>query len=56
MTGDDELDSEVEELVTSFYKYLTVEKGLSEKTVSGHVDEIEFFAMYLTGYSSRVKS
>jgi hypothetical protein len=50
MTGDDELDSEVEELVTSFYKYLTVEKGLSEKTVSGHVDEIEFFAMYLTGY------
>nr|QNO50081.1 tyrosine recombinase XerC [Methanosarcinales archaeon ANME-2c ERB4] len=50
MTGDDELDSEVEELVTSFYKHLTVEKGLSEKTASRHVDEIEFFAMYLTGY------
>ncbi|MEA2003901.1 MAG: site-specific integrase [archaeon] len=50
MTGSDELDSEVEELVTSFYKYLTVEKGLSEKTASRHVDEIEFFAMYLTGY------
>ena len=50
MTGDDELDSEVEELVTSFYKHLTVEKGLSEKTASGHVAEIEFFAMYLTGY------
>ena len=50
MTGDDELDSEVEELVTSFYKHLTVEKGLSEKTASRHVDEIEFFAMYLTRY------
>ena len=50
MTGDDELDSEVEELVTLFYKHLTVEKGLSEKTASGHVDEIEFFAMYLTRY------
>ena len=50
MTGDDEPDSEVEELVTSFYKHLTVEKGLSEKTASRHVDEIEFFAMYLEGY------
>ena len=50
MTGDDEPDSEVEELITSFYKHLTVEKGLSEKTASGHVAEIEFFAMYLTGY------
>ena len=50
MTGDDELDNEVEELVTSFYKHLTVEKGLSEKTASGHVDEIEFFAMYLARY------
>ena len=50
MTGDDELDNEVEELVTAFYKHLTVEKGLSEKTASRHVDEIEFFAMYLTGY------
>jgi hypothetical protein len=48
MTGDDEPDSEVEELITSFYKHLTVEKGLSEKTASGHVAEIEFFAMYLT--------
>ena len=50
MTGDDEPDSEVEELVTLFYKHLTVEKGLSEKTASRHVDEIEFFAMYLEGY------
>ena len=50
MTGDDELDNEVEELVTSFYKHLTVEKGLSEKTASRHVNAIEFFAMYLTGY------
>jgi hypothetical protein len=40
----------VEELVTSFYKHLTVEKELSEKTASRHVDEIEFFAMYLTRY------
>lgn len=50
MAGDDEPDSEVEELVTSFYKYLTVEKGLSEKTASGHAAEIEFFATYLTGH------
>jgi len=50
MTGDDEPDSEVEELVISFYKHLTVEKGLSEKTASGHVAEIEFFARYLTSY------
>ncbi len=50
MTGDDELDGEDEELVTSFYKHLTAEKGLSEKTASRHADEIEFFAMYLKGY------
>lgn len=50
MTGDDEPDNEVEELVTSFYKHLTVEKGLSEKTASRHVDEIKLFAMYLAGY------
>ncbi|MEA1895003.1 MAG: site-specific integrase [Euryarchaeota archaeon] len=50
MTGYDEPDSEVEELITSFYKHLTVEKGLSEKTASGHVAEIEFFARYLTSY------
>ena len=50
MTGDDEPDSEVEELITSFHKHLTVEKGLSEKTASRHVDAIEFFAMYLEGY------
>ena len=50
MTGDDELDSEDEELVTSFRKYLTAEKGLSKKTASKHADEIEFFATYLTGY------
>ncbi|MEA3282851.1 MAG: site-specific integrase [Euryarchaeota archaeon] len=50
MTSDDGPDSEVKELITSFYKHLTIEKGISEKTASRHVDEIEFFATYLAGY------
>ena len=50
MTGDDELDSCDEELVTSFHEHLTAEKGLSEKTASKHVDAIELFATYLEGY------
>ena len=51
MTGDDELDGEAEELVTSFYKHLTAEKGLHKKTASKHADEIELFATYLEGYA-----
>jgi hypothetical protein len=35
MTGDDEPDGEAEELVTSFYKHLTAEKGLHKKTALG---------------------
>ncbi len=38
MTCDCERDSEVEELVTSFYKHPTVENGLSEKTALRHAD------------------
>jgi hypothetical protein len=51
MTGDDELDGEAEELVTSFYKHLTVEKGLNKKTASNHAGEIDLFATYLEGYA-----
>ncbi|MCK4460000.1 MAG: site-specific integrase, partial [Methanosarcinales archaeon] len=51
MTGDDEPDGEAEELVTSFYKHLTAEKGLHEKTASKHAGEIELFATYLEGYA-----
>ena len=51
MTGDDELDCDTEELVTSFYKYLTVEKGLNKNTASNHAGEIDLFATYLEGYA-----
>ncbi|MEA1905773.1 MAG: site-specific integrase [Euryarchaeota archaeon] len=50
MTGDDEPVAEAEELVTSFYRYLTVEKGLNKNTASNHAGEIELFATYLEGY------
>ena len=51
MTGDDELDCDTEELVTSFYKYLTAEKGLNKNTASNHAGEIDLFATYLEGYA-----
>ncbi len=51
MTGDDELGAEAEELVTSFYKHLTAEKGLHNKTASKHAGEIDLFATYLEGYA-----
>ena len=51
MTGDDEPDAEAEALVTSFYKYLTVEKGLNKNTASNHAGEIDLFATYLEGYA-----
>ncbi len=51
MTGDDKPDGGAEELVTAFYKHLTVEKGLNKKTASNHASEIDLFATYLEGYS-----
>ncbi|RZN36710.1 MAG: hypothetical protein EF813_06570 [Methanosarcinales archaeon] len=51
MTGDDEPGAEAEELITSFHRYLTVEKGLNRNTASNHASEIDLFATYLEGYA-----